>query len=168
MTWVHHHPGQLLLAAALTVLSVTGCGDGDESPVPAPDASAYVAAITPFLPVADPDDRPKVFVAPRDEPFSLEEQVAIIETIGDGYDVTFVDDSETVVDANAEGHPVQGEGLLIVLGRIPVDPPYVVRVESYRGEGDESATLVTLVRRGDHWAVATEESVEPEAVIFGQ
>lgn len=147
---------------------MTGCGGGEDPPVPAPDAAAYVAAITPFLPIANPDDRPKVFVAPLDEPLSLEDQVAIIEMIGDGHDVTFVDDPEAVVDADADGRPVQDDGLLLVLGRIHADPPFMVRVESYRSEADDSANLVTLVWRGDHWAVATEESVDPEAVIVDQ
>ena len=169
MTWVHHHPGQLLLAAVLTVLSITGCSDGgEEPPIPAPDAAAYAAAITPFLPVADPDQRPKVFVASREEPLSIEVQVAIIELIGDGYDLTFVDDTAAVVDADADGQPVQDDGLLLVLGRIPADPPFVVRVESYRSDAVDTASLVTVVWRGDHWAVATDESVDPEAVIVDQ
>jgi hypothetical protein len=165
---VRHHPGQLLLTAVLTLLSAAGCGGGEDPQVPTPDAAAYVAAITPFLPVANPDDPPKVFMAPLDDPLSLDEQVAIIELIGEGHDVTFIDDPEAVVDADAEGQPVQDEGLLIMLGQIPADAPYVVRVEAYRGEADDSANLVTLAWRRDHWAVATEESVEPEAVIVGQ
>ncbi len=165
---MRHHPGQLLLTAVLTVLSAAACGGGEEAQVPTPDASAYVAAIAPFLPVANPDDPPKVFMAPLDDPLSLDEQVAIIELIGEGHDVTFVDDPEAVVDVDTEGQPVQDEGSLIMLGQIPADAPYVVRVEVYRGEADDSANLVTLTWRRDHWAVATEESVEPEAVIVGQ
>lgn len=168
MTWMRQHPRLLLVAAIATLLAAAGCGDGDDQTVPTPGAAAYAAAITPFLPVANPDDRPHVLVAPVDEPLSLEDQVAIIAMIGDGYDVTFVDDKKAVVDADADGHPVQGDGLLIVLGTLPAHPPYVVRVEAYRREDDHSASLVTLVWRKDHWAVATEESVEPEAVIVDQ
>ena len=163
---MRHRPRQLLLAAVLSVLALAGCGDGDDPPIPTPDAAAYAAAVVPFLPVADPEESPKVFVAPFDEPLSLEEQVAIIETIGDGYDLTFVDDAETVVDADAEGHPVHDDGLLLVVGTIAAEPPYVARVESYRGDSEHTASLVTLVWRGDHWAVATEEQVEPEAVLL--
>lgn len=145
-----------------------GCGDGEEPPVPAPDATAYAAAMVPFLPPGDPEDRPKVFVAPFDKPLSLEQQVAIIETIGDDYDVSFVDEAQAVVDADAEGRPVQEEALLMIVGTIPSDPPYVARVETYRNEGDRSASLVTLVWRTDQWEVATEEQVDPEAVILDE
>jgi hypothetical protein len=166
IAWVRHRPRQLLLAAVLSGFALAGCGDGDDPPIPPPDAAAYAAAMVPFLPVADPEDRPKVFVAPFDEPLSLGEQVAIIETIGEGYDLTFVDDPETVVDADAEGHPVHDDGLLLIVGTLPNQPPYVTRVESYRGDSEHTASLVTLVWRGDRWTIASEEQVEPEAVIL--
>jgi hypothetical protein len=103
-----------------------------------------------------------------DDPLSLEEQVAVIETIGDGYDLSFVDDAAAAVDADTDGHPVHDDGLLLSVGTIPADPPYVTRVESYRREGEQSASLVTLVWRTDHWEVATDEPVEPEAVILDE
>jgi hypothetical protein len=155
-------------AAVFALLAAVACGNDDDPPVPDPDAGAYAAAMVPFLPGADPDNRPNVFVAPFDEPMSLERQVAIIEKLGDGYNVTFVDDPATAVDVDAEGRPVRDEGLLVVLGRIPTEPPYVVRVEEYRREDDVAASLVTLVWRTDHWDVATDEPVEPEAVIVAE
>jgi hypothetical protein len=142
-----------------------GCAGQDDPSVPAPDASAYAAALAPFMPPSDPDEQPKVFVAPFNEPLVLDDQVAIIELMGEGYDVTFVDDTATAVDADSIGRPVSDDGLLLVLGTIPPEPPYVVRVEAYRREDDASAQLVTLVWRADHWEVASQERVEPEAVI---
>jgi hypothetical protein len=165
MTRVRHHPRQLMLAAAVVLGAVAGCDD-DDAPVPAPDASAYATALAPFLPVADPEDQPNVFVAPFEETLALEEQVAIIELIGEGYDVKFVDDAAAAVDADAVGRPVRDDGLLIVLGTIPPEPPYVVRVEEYRREDDVSAQLVTLAWRTNHWDVVVEERVQPEAVII--
>jgi hypothetical protein len=165
MTGVRHHPRQLMLAAAVVLGAVAGCDD-DDAAVPAPDASAYATALAPFLPVADPEDQPNVFVAPFEETLALEEQVAIIELIGEGYDVKFVDDAAAAVDADAVGRPVRDDGLLIVLGTIPAEPPYVVRVEEYRREDDVSAQLVTLAWRTDHWDVVAEERVQPEAVII--
>jgi hypothetical protein len=164
------HRRQLVLAAAVALGAVAGCGDGDGdgSPVPAPDASAYAAALAPFMPVADPEEQPNVFVAPFEETLALEEQVAIIELLGEGYDVKFVDDPATAVDADAVGRPVRDDGLLVVLGTIPAEPPYVVRVEEYRRQDDVSAQLVTLVWRTDHWDVASEELVRPEAVIIDE
>jgi hypothetical protein len=168
MVRVRHHRRQLVLAAALAAGAVAGCGDGADAPVSAPDASAYAAALAPFMPVADSEEPPNVFVAPFEETLALEEQVAIIELIGEGYDVKFVDDPATAVDTDAVGRPVRDDGLLIVLGTIPAEPPYVVRVEEYRREDDVSAQLVTLVWRTDHWDVASEEPVRPEAVIIDQ
>jgi hypothetical protein len=166
MTGVRHHRRQLVLAAVVVLSAIAGCGDDADAPVSAPDASAYAAALAPFMPVADPEEPPNVFVAPFEETLTLEEQVAIIELIGEGYDVTFVDDAATAVDADAVGRPVRDDGLLIVLGTIPAEPPYVVRVEEYRREDDVSAQLVTLVWRTDHWEVASEVQVRPEAVII--
>ena len=168
MIRVRHHPRRLVLAAAVAVGAVAGCGDDADAPVSAPDASAYAAALAPFLPVADPEEQPNVFVAPFEETLALEEQVAIIELIGEGYDLKFVDDPATAVDADAVGRPVRDDGLLIVLGTIPAIPPYVVRVEEYRRQDDVSAQLVTLVWRTDHWDVASEERVRPEAVIIDE
>ena len=168
MTRVRHHPRRLVLVAALAVGAVAGCSDGADAPVPAPDASAYAAALAPFMPVADAEEQPNVFVAPFEETLALEEQVAIIELIGEGYDLKFVDDPATAVESDAVGRPVRDDGLLIVLGTIPAEPPYVVRVEEYRRQDDVSAQLVTLVWRTDHWEVASEESVRPEAVIIDE
>lgn len=154
-----------MLIAALSVSAAAGCTGDDEAPVPDPDSSAYVAALTEFLPRANPDEQPNVIVAPVDEPLALDNQVAIIEQVGDGYDVKFVDDAATAVDKDAEGRPTHDDALLIILGRIPAEPPYVLRVETYRNADDSSANLVTLVWRTDHWAVATSEPVDFEAII---
>ncbi len=167
MTRVRHHRRQLMLAAAAMLVAVVGCGDDDDdaAAVPPPDAGAYVAALAPFLPVADPEDPPNVFVAPFEQTLALDVQVAIIAAIGDGYDLRFVDNAAAAVDADAVGRPVRDDGLLIVLGTIPAEPPYVVRVEQYRRQDDVSAQLVTLVWTSDHWDVAAQERVQPEAVI---
>jgi hypothetical protein len=150
----------------VAVLALAGCGDGDDDPpVPDPDAAAYAAAIAPFLPVGDPDDPPTVFVAPLNEPLSLEEQVAVIETLGDGYDLTFVDDPAAAVETDVDRKPVLDDGLLMIVGRFPAEPPFVVRTESYRREGDHTASLVTVRWRGDHWQVTSEDGVDPEAVM---
>src|SRR3954447_24133712 len=138
MTRVRRHRTLLLLALALGVIA--GCaGDDDDATPPAqPDASAYAAALTPFLPTADPEDQPNVFVAPFEQTLALEQQVAIIELIGDGYDLKFVDDAATAGGGGAAGGRGRDEGLLIVLGTITPEPPYVVRVEQYRTQDDVS------------------------------
>jgi hypothetical protein len=164
----HHlvrHRRQLAMVAAVAVGAVAGCGGGGDASGPEPDASAYAAALAPSMPVADPEEHPNVFVAPFEETLALEEQVAIIEILGEDFDVKFVDDAASAVDTDAVGRPVRDDGLLIVLGTLPAEPPYVVRVEEYRREDDVSARLVTLVWRTDRWVVASEQPVRPEAVI---
>ena len=154
-----------MLVAVIVLGATAGCEGDDEPSVRTPDASAYAAALTPFLPPADPEEPPKIFVAPFNEPLVLENQVAVIDLIGEGYDVTFVDHTATAVDADSIGRPTRDDGLLLVLAKFPPEPPYVVRVEAYRREDDVSAHLLTLVWRADHWDVASQERVEPEAVI---
>jgi hypothetical protein len=154
-----------MLVPVMALGVVAGCEGQDDPSVPAPDGNAYAAALAPFMPPPDPDEQPKVFVAPFNEPLALDDQVAIIELMSEDYDVTFVDDPETAVDADSVGRPVSDDALLLVLGTIPPEPPYVVRVEAYRREDDVSAQLVTLVWQADHWVVASQERVEPEALI---
>ena len=99
-----------MLAAGFVLGAVAGCAGDDQPSVRTPDASAYAAALTPFLPPADPEEPPKIFVAPFNEPLVLENQVAIIDLLGDGYDVTFVDHTATAVDADSIGRPTRDDG----------------------------------------------------------
>ena len=60
------------------------------------------------------------------------------------------------------------DGLLLGIGTIPGAPPYVTRVEAYRGADDIDAKMVTLAWRTDHWDVADEEDVDSEAFVFDE
>jgi hypothetical protein len=155
--------------AAAFLLALVGliaaCSDDDDPPVPPPDASTYAAAVSHFLPAVQEGEQPNVFVASLDEPLALDEQVAVIDALGDGYDVKFVDDDDAAIDENAEGRPPRDDGLLIGIGTLPIEPPFVVRVEVYRSEVDIEATMVTMAWRTDHWDVATEEPVDAEGFV---
>jgi len=157
-------------AASLLALfgAIAACGDGDDPPVPPPDASTYAAAVAHFLPDAVQGEQPNVFVASLDEPLALDEQVAVIDTIGDDYDVKFVDDDEAAIDESADGRPPRDDGLLIGIGTLPVEPPFVVRVEVYRSESDIEATMATMAWRTDHWDVASEEPVDVEGFVHDE
>jgi hypothetical protein len=154
-----------LTTVTLALIAAGACGGEDERPVPPPDASTYAAALAHFLPPPVEGEQPNVFVTALDQPLALEEQVAVIDALGDDYDVKFVDEAEAVIDAGVEGRPPVDDGLLLGVGTIPSEPPYVTRVEAYRGESDVDAKMVTLAWRTDHWAVADEEDVESEAFV---
>lgn len=154
----------LVLAMAIA----PACDGDDEAPVPPPDASTYAAALAYFLPAPVEGEQPNVFVSPLDEPLQLEQQVAVIDSLGEDYDVKFVDSFKDAIDLEADGRPPIDDGLLLGIATIPAEPPYVMRVESYRGEADVEAKVVTMVWRTDHWAVADEEVVESEAFVLDE
>jgi hypothetical protein len=158
-----------LRRALLTVLVVAGLGacDGDEPDVSLPvvDASAYAAVLEKYAPPRNVDEAPTVFVVALGEPITLDDQVAIIEKVGDGYDLKFVDEAEVALDTGAEGKPPLDDGLLIGIGTIPAEAPYTVRVEVYRAIDDVTAQLVTLAWRSDVWTISTAEQVDSEAFV---
>ena len=157
------------IAGLVLAVAVVGACDGDdEAPVPPPDASTYAAALAHFLPAPVEGEQPNIFIAALDEPLALEEQVAVIDALGESYDVKFVDSVKDAIDIDADDRPPIDDGLLLGIGIIPADPPYVTRVEAYRGESDVTAEMVTMAWRTDHWAVADEEVVESEAFVLDE
>lgn len=158
-------PRRRYLIAAVAALVVSACGNGDEAgPV---GVDGYSTVIDGFLPVAPADgSRPVVYVARLgDEPFALEDQVAMIESVEASHDLRFVDDVEAAVDDEDTDAPPRDDGLLIGIGTISVAVPHVVRVEVYTAAGDVAAHKVTLSVRNDVWRVDTSEPVDPEVLV---
>ncbi len=154
----------IVAAATLTASACTGGGDDETTPI---GADGYSAVIDEFLP-AVPDDgsRPVVYVARLgDEPFALEYQIAMIETVEESHDLRFVDDVDAAVDDEDSDAPPRDDGLLIGVGTIAVAVPHVVRVEVYNAAGDIDAHKITLSLRNDVWRVDTNESVDPEVLV---
>jgi hypothetical protein len=159
------------LIAAVAILSVPACDNGngngngeDNRPV---GADGYSTAIDGFLPEVPADgSRPVVYIARLgDEPFPLEYQVAMIETVEETHDMRFVDDVDAAVDRNTSDAPPRDDGLLIGVGTISAVAPHVVRIEIYTAAGRIEAHKVTLSVRNDMWRVDTSEPVDPEVLV---
>jgi hypothetical protein len=154
------------LLAVVALVAVSGCGGDDDGAGPV-GADGYTAVIDDFLPPVPSDgDRPVVFVARLgEEPFALEDQVAMIAAVEESYDLRFVDDIAAAVDNEDSDAPPRDDGLLLGIGTISTAVPHVVRVEVYRAAGMVDAHTVTLTVRGDVWRVDTSEPVDPEVLV---
>ncbi len=155
------------LIAVVAVVTASACerGDGDDTrPV---GADVYLTAIDGFLP-AVPDDgsRPVVYVARLgEEPFPLEDQVAMIAAVEASHDLRFVDDVGAAVDDADSDAPPRDDGLLIGVGTISSVVPHDVRIEIYTTAGRIEAHKVTLSVRNDVWRVDTSEPIDPEVLV---
>lgn len=153
------------VVVAAATLAVSACAGGnDVDPV---GVEGYSTVIDGFLPVATADgSRPVVYVARLgEEPFALEDQVAMIASVEDSHDLRFVDDVEAAVDDEDSDAPPRDDGLLIGVGTISTATPHVVRVEVYNAAGDIEAHKVTLTVRNDVWRVDTSEPIDPEVLV---
>lgn len=154
-----------LFVVAAALLAVSACTGGDDvDPV---GVEGYSTVIDGFLPATPADgSRPVVYVARLgEEPFALEDQVAMIASVEDSHDLRFVDDVEAAVDDEHSDAPPRDDGLLIGVGTISIAVPHVVRVEVYNAAGDIEAHKVTLTVRNDVWRVDTSEPIDPEVLV---
>jgi hypothetical protein len=170
MAGVRIRSGLPAIALVVTSLVAAGCGDGGEQ-ADKPDsveavADAYVAALDATLPPTDDDEeRPVVYVWQFGEkPISLDDQVVVIDSLAELYDVRFVDEADAAVDPEVTLVPPRDHGLLVGVGPVTVDAPHTMRVEIYWNEDDIEAVVLTLVRRDEAWTVTAEEPVEPEVL----
>ena len=153
------------LIVAVATLIAPACSSSSEPS--AIGADGYSAAIAGFLPeVPAGGTRPVVYIARLgDEPFALEDQVAMIDVVAETHDLRFVDDVDAAVDDDDSDAPPRDDGLLIGIGTIPVSAPHVVRVEVYTTAGRIDAHKVTLSVRNDVWRVDTSEPVDVEVLV---
>ena len=153
----------LLLVVGLAALA--GCvGDDGVEQV---GAAGYTAVIDEFSPPVPADgSRPVVYVARLSEdPFALEDQVAMIASAEESHDLRFVDDIVAAIDDEDSAAPPRDDGLLFAIGTITTAIPHVVRVEVYRAAGRVDAYKVTLTVSDDVWQVDTTEPVDPEVLL---
>lgn len=155
-----------VLLAFVALAAVTACDGGDDGDDPV-DAAGYTAVLDEFLPPVPLDGyRPVVFVARLDEdPFALTDQVAMIATVEEDFDLRFVDNIDAAVDDNDADASPRDDGLLFGIGTIPSTAPHVVRVEIYKAADRVDAYKVTLTIRDGVWQVDTSEPVDPEVLL---
>lgn len=157
---------QRSLLTVLALAAVGGCSD-DRDSTGAVGPASYSAVIEDFLPAAPADDiRPVVYVTRLgDDPFTLEDQVAIIAAVEETHDLRFVDDTAAAIDGEDSEAPPREDGLLLGIGQISPAVPHVVRVEVYEAAGLIDAHEVTLVVRDGVWQVKTSESIDPQVLL---
>lgn len=155
------------LVALAGLMTVAGCSSGDDGGAPPVGADGYSTAIHGFLPPA-PDDgsRPVVYIARLgDDPFPLEDQVAMIDAVAESHDLRFVDDVDAAVDGEDPDAPPRDDGLLLGVGTISAATPHVVRIEVYATVGSIDAHKLTLTVRNEVWRVDTIEPIDPEVLV---
>lgn len=154
------------MLALVTLAAVGGCG-GDDDGVDPVGAAGYSAVIDNFAPPVPLDGtRPVVYVARLgEEPFALDDQVAMIAAFEENYDLRFVDEIAAAVDDEDSDAPPRDDGLLFAIGTISTAIPHVVRVEIYRAAGLVDAQKVTLTVSDDVWRVDASEPVDPEVLV---
>ncbi len=151
-------------------------GDDDGGDPQAVGAATYAAVISEFLPPSDAepddDDRPVVYVAPLNDPLSLEDQVAVIDAVAETFDLRFVDDLSAAFEIEEDGDgDARDDAVVLAIGRIPAESPHTVRVEVYPDADRITAELVTVVVAGTDadgavvWRVDHVEQVEPEGLV---
>jgi hypothetical protein len=154
----------LVIAVAIALVA---CGGGDE-PTVTVNAATYSTVLAAQLPPPTPDEEPLpvVFVVSiGDEPLSLEDQIEIVARHAETHDIRFVDDLAAAVDVEVDQRPVRDGGVVVGLGTIPAEGPYVVRVETYRTHEDVTAQLVTVTPGAGSWRVVDSEAVDPEVFV---
>ena len=113
-----------MLTAAL-VIGTAGCRSDDGDP-PAVGIDAYRVVLGEFLPdpAGSDGDRPVVWVAKLgDEPFTLDDQVAMIEDVEDSHDLRFVDSIDAAVDGEDADSPPRDGGVLLGIGTVAPSAP---------------------------------------------
>lgn len=154
------------LLALVALVFFSGCGGSDDIADPV-GADAYMAVISEFLPPVPSDgSRPVVYVVGLGEnPFALEDQVAMIEAVEESHDLRFVDDVTAAIDDEDADAPPRDGGVLLGVGTISATVPHVVRVEVYAAADPVDAHKVTLTIRDDVWRVDSTEPVDPEVLV---
>lgn len=150
----------------VALIALSGCTGGSDGPERV-GVGGYSAVIDEFLPpVPDEESRPVVYVARlAEDPFALEDQVAMIQVVEETHDLRFVDDIVAAIDDEDPEAPPRDDGLLFAIGTISTSPPHVVRVEVYSAADRIDAYKVSLSVRDDVWQVDATEPVDPEVLL---
>lgn len=170
-------PVACLLAAVLVLLVPLACSDGEGSGGTDRRVEIYGLVMDwllererfPADPGEEPDETPTVFVDHLNRSIDLDVQVGLVGRFEGEFELRFVDALSEAVDDSDPEAPVRNDGVLVGLGMIPEEPPYLVRAEVYRERGDLDAYRFELVPSGEDWVMRSEpERVAPEGFVPGE
>jgi hypothetical protein len=163
--------GRLAVRAArlaLVVAVVSSCATGEAKERYRREADVQVAVLRIALEnVPAKSVRPLVFVSPLEggKPFPLEVQAAVIDHLSKQAEVKFVDEQAEAIDANVEGKPVLGGGVMFSLGRVPPSGNvFEVSGQRYRTAADRTILRFSARATADGWVaeLLAEEARPPD------
>jgi hypothetical protein len=159
--------GAAVLLAVVGLATCTEATDADDMPSP----GAIYAAVFRQLELPDgPDGAAAVVyvVERRDDPLSLDDQVAVIQELEDDFDVRFVDDIDAAAEVDADGSLAPPlDGSLVAVGSPKTsdsDDLVVVRAEIMQSADVTNAWQFSL-RGVDDVQVVDAAETEPELLI---
>jgi len=153
-----------LVLTATVVVAVTACtgGGSNTSARPAVIYSAVIRAVLADTSHPNISSDTSVFVVADDErsPTPLEVQADIVEELHELATIRFVDQRVEAIDDSSPNRPVNDNGILITLGKIPSGASTVtVKAGRYFNATDTVAYRVTLKRTNAQWKPIATTSV---------
>jgi hypothetical protein len=153
-----------LVLTATVVVVVTACSGGgsNTSDRPAAIYSAVIRAVLADTTHPNITSDSSVFVVPADErlPIPLEVQADIVGELHELATIRFVDQRVEAIDDSSPNRPVNDNGILITLGKIPSGADTVtVKAGRYLNATDTVAYRVTLKRTKTQWKPIATTSV---------
>jgi len=144
-----------------------GAGCGSDDPDDPPESVATDAVLTALVdwavegdaaPTTTDDETPVVYItASNGDTIDAAVQASVVAATTDEATVRFADDRSEAIDGQSDDERVHDDGVLLVVGELPVDaPPSDVTVERYRNVDDTSDFIVTVAPTGDGASVTAE------------
>jgi hypothetical protein len=151
------------------ILVAASCGSDGTSATDR-EADIYTVLIRALAP-SDPTERVPtneidefdrvVFAGSLDdeEAISLEVQAAVVEQLEEFATVRFVDERGEAIDHSDDREPVLEDGVLVLLGPVPLGHTPSVEAERYVDNDDAVHVRVTLERPNGDWEVASVDTL---------
>jgi hypothetical protein len=148
-------------------LMAAGCGSDD--PDEPPESMATDAVLTALVdwevesdaaPTTTDDETLVVYItASNGDTIDAAVQASVVAATTDDATVRFADDRSEAIDDQSDDQRVHDDGVLLVVGELPVDaPPSDVTVERYRDVDDASVFILTVTPNGDGASVTGEKA----------
>ncbi|CAN5827216.1 hypothetical protein BH24ACT5_BH24ACT5_25410 [soil metagenome] len=111
----------------------------------------------------DPESTPVVYVVSvAENGVAATVQAEVAAELKDDIDLRFADERAEAVEEDVDGQPVPNDGVLLLVGDIPVDGSVIdVPIEIYHSETDRSKASFTFTEADDDWSVTATSLLAP-------